>query len=98
MGTGLEIIVTKIAENQVMVFQVIVKNNNSQTEHKVSLNRTDHIRLTKGHIKPEVLLKKSFEFLLEQEPKEDLLKEFDFTAISRYYPNFLSDIQKRVLQ
>ena len=96
MAQATEIIVTKVAENQLYIFTVRVKDAQSETEHKVSLNKTDYIRITDGHAKPEVLVKEAFKFLLEHEPKEQILKEFDFTAIGRYFPTFNKEILKRI--
>lgn len=96
MQKNTEINVKKIAENQVLMFQVTISQENSQTQHMVSLNRTDYVRLTKGHIPSERLVKEAFTFLLEKEPKEKILKQFDFTTISRYFPNFLEEIEKRI--
>lgn len=96
MKSMVDISVEKISENQLMKFRVVVSEKNSQTEHLVTLNRADHQRLTDGKIKPEALIKKSFEFLLEQEPKESILREFDFTLINRYFSQFKSEIQKRI--
>jgi hypothetical protein len=30
----------------------------------------------------------SFAFLLEREPKESILREFDLSVITRYYPEY----------
>ena len=96
MKEGTEIVVKRTSDNQVMIFNVLIKEKDSQTEHRVSLNRTDYIRITNSHIEPEILVKKSFEYLLANEPKERILKVFDFTTINRYYPNFLKEIQKLI--
>jgi hypothetical protein len=79
-----------------MKFKVTVMEGDSQTEHIVNLNKADHQRLTFGDVKPELLIEKSFEFLLEKEPKEAILSEFDFTIINRYFPDFKREIQKRI--
>ena len=91
-----KITVTKIKENQLMIFEVIVDENGSQSKHKVSLNRADYQRFTGGHSNPEALIRTAFEFLLEREPKEKILTDFDFTVISRYFPTFLKDMEKRL--
>ena len=36
----------------------------------------------------EELVRRSFEFLLEREPKESILSRFDLTVISRYFPEY----------
>ncbi len=91
-----EITVTKILENQLYMFKVVVKDEKSQTQHQVTLNKADYQRLTNGDVKAEHLIKKSFEFLLDQEPKEKILPKFDFTAIGLYFPNFHHEITKRI--
>lgn len=90
------ITVLKIFENQLMKFKVVVAEENSQTEHIVTLNKADYQRLTNGDVKPEELIEKSFEFLLENEPKESILSEFDFTIINRYFPQFRRVILRRI--
>jgi len=90
--------VIKIAENQSLIFNVIIEEEGSKTQHRVALNKADYQKVTNGDVKPEVLIKKSFEYLLEQESKEQILTNFDFTIISRYFPNFLKDIKKRIME
>ena len=36
----------------------------------------------------EELLRRSFEFLLARKPKESILRSFDLSAISRYFPEY----------
>ena len=93
-----DITVTKIMENQLMKFKVVVSEEKSQTEHLVTLNRADYQRTTDGDVKPELLIEKAFEFLLENEQKEEILPQFDYTMIDRYFPHFHREIQKRLKQ
>ena len=44
----------------------------------------------------ERLLEASFEFLLEREPKETILRTFDLTVIERYVPECATSIGGRV--
>lgn len=90
------ITVTKILENQLMEFRVVISEETTQTQHLVTLNKADYHRITFGDVKPEVLIEKSFEFLLEKEPREAILSEFDFTLINRYFPGFIKEIKKRI--
>lgn len=90
------ITVSKIFENQLMKFAVTVSETGSQTKHTVTLNKADYQKLTRGAVRPEELIRKSFEFLLENEPKEQILPEFDFTLIARFFPNFSKEIPKRM--
>ena len=50
-------------------------------------------KLTGGKAKPEELARKSFEFLLEREPKESILREFELPAIQKYFPEYESKIK-----
>jgi hypothetical protein len=45
-------------------------------------------RLTAGKHTPERCLEAAFRFLLDRESKESILRRFDVTAISRYFPEF----------
>ncbi len=68
----------------------------SKTEHKVTLNEEDYERLSEGKCSKEDLIKKSFEFLLEREPKESILREFNLTLISKYFSEYEEEIKKRI--
>lgn len=43
---------------------------------------------------PEELIRKSFDFLLEREPKESILREFEVAAIARYFPDYEEAVRK----
>lgn len=77
-------------------FQVRVTEGASQTSHRVTLKKADYDRLTNGKVEPAELVRRSFEFLLENEPKESILRQFDLTVISRYFPDFERDIKSRL--
>lgn len=49
-------------------------------------------KLTDGKIEPDELVRKSFEFLLEREPKESILKRFNLHVISTYFPEYENTI------
>lgn len=75
------------------LFTVVISESESETRHRVTLKRADYDRLTRGRCAAETLARKSFEFLLQREPKEAILREFDLTVIGRYFPRFESEIQ-----
>ena len=78
-------------------FQVTVQDGRSSTQHWVSLSKADYQRLVGGSgASPERLVSASFRFLLEREPKESILRSFDLTVISRYFPEYERQIQKRL--
>ena len=45
---------------------------------------------------PERVIEAAFEFLLDHEPKESILRGFDVTVISRYFPSFEEEITNYV--
>ena len=78
-------------------FQVTVKDARTSTQHQVSLSKADYERLVGGTgANPERLVSASFRFLLEREPKESILRSFDLTVISRYFPEYEREIVKRL--
>jgi len=87
--------VEKIAEEE---FQVRVTEGRTQTSHRVTLKKADCDRLAGGQIEPAELVRRSFEFLLENEPKESILTRFDLTVISRYFPDFEREIKRRLAE
>ncbi len=78
-------------------FRVRVIEAGSESNHQVTLNPKDCARLAGATAEPKELILKSFEFLLEREPKESILSRFDLSAISRYFPEYESEIKKRML-
>jgi hypothetical protein len=78
-------------------FRVRVIEGKSVTTHQVTLAAKDHARFAGEAADAEELIRKSFEFLLEREPKESILSRFDLSVIGRYFPDYESDIKKRLL-
>ncbi|MEA2015541.1 MAG: hypothetical protein U9O59_02300 [Actinomycetota bacterium] len=58
-------------------FLVTVEEGGSSTEHAVNLDDEYYRDLTGGEIAREELIRKSFKFLLEREPKESILPQFN---------------------
>jgi len=75
---------------------VVSVENGTKTSHKVSLNFDDYHRLTEGCCSEEELIKESFYFLLEREDNDMILKSFDLMEISRYFPEYVEEIKKRI--
>lgn len=63
------------------------------SEHHVHVERADLERLAPGAIEPEDLVRRSFEFLLEREPRTSILHEFALPVIGRYFPEYDEAIQ-----
>ncbi len=77
-------------------FQVVVSEGGSRTTHRVTVAREAYERLAGQVCSPEELVRQSFEFLLEREPKESILRQFDITVIGRYFPEYEREISKRL--
>jgi hypothetical protein len=71
-----------------VVFAVDVEEDASATHHEVTASRADLTRLARGGETPVQLMERCFAFLLEREPKESILRRFDVSVISRYFPDF----------
>ncbi len=74
---------------------VVTSDDGSSTKHSVGFSRDLYNQLTGGKAIPEALVKASFEFLLDREPKEAILRQFDLPAISRYFPEYERSIAAR---
>jgi len=76
--------------------EVTVTEGNNQTRHSVTLDKADYKQLAQGKVTPKELVAESFRFLLEREPKEAILRSFELTVISRYFPSYEREIKKRL--
>ena len=75
------------------VFKVVVGEGASSTKHTVTVNRQDKERLSPKH-SAEELVRASFLFLLEREPKESILSSFNLMLIGQYFSEYKEKIQK----
>ena len=91
-----QIDVRKASNDAGWIFQVAVTDGDGQTTHRVTVAREAYERLTGQVCPPEELVRRSFEFLLEREPKESILREFDIIVISRYFPDYERELRKRL--
>jgi len=76
------------AERDPLTLDVVVSEGKGETRHHVTMSRELCERLTAGKQTPERCLEAAFRFLLDREPKESILRRFDVTEISRYFPEF----------
>jgi len=67
---------------------VTVSEGSSSSSHSVTIGQGYYQQLTGNDYSPEQLVEISFEFLLEREPKESILRRFDLPTISRYFPEY----------
>jgi hypothetical protein len=83
-GKPVEIDVQRINET---TFQVGV-GGRKPTVHTVSIPQAYYEKLTGGRASPELLVERSFEFLLEREPNTSILRRFELSVIQTYFPEY----------
>lgn len=86
----------EVEKNDERSFTVRVSEGGSTSAHQVTADPKYCLKVGGGKAIPEELIQKSFEFLLEREPKESILGRFDLTVISRYFPEYEREIKKRL--
>ncbi len=81
-----------IADAEPGKFRVTVAEGDSKTTHVVAVPPQDLAKYAPG-VTPEALLRAAFEFLLQREPKESILREFAIPDIERYFPDFRTKLR-----
>ena len=74
-------------------FEVIVESATTTT-HKVTVKASYYEKLTGKRVTPEVLLEKSFRFLLDRESNTSILRSFNLPIIGQYFPEYEMEITK----
>ncbi len=64
------------------------------THHEVGVSDAYLARLAPGAADPVELVRASFAFLLEREPKESILRAFELPVIGRYFPDYEREIRR----
>lgn len=77
-------------------FLVEIVDEESKAEFKITLDKEYWEKLTNAVHIPEELIRKSVEFLLQREPKESILKEFNLREIGKYFPEYEKEIISRI--
>ena len=77
----------RITHRDGAIYDVTVADGRGSTTHEVTVWPSDIARYAPDAT-PEELLKASFEFLLEREPKESILRRFELPIIERYFPDY----------
>ena len=69
-------------------FEVVVQDAASEIRYQVTMSVVDFERLSGGNAAPEECVRSAFLFLLDREPKESIIRQFDVSVIERYFPEF----------
>ncbi len=86
--------VKQTKEGDPLQFTVTVQEGTSETRHRVSMSKSTYEKLAQGKVSPDRCVQAAFEYLLEREPKESILRTFDITVISRYFPGFETEFSR----
>jgi hypothetical protein len=77
-------------------FRVTVREGGGRTVHTVTIDPAYARRVAGDGVSREDLARRSFEFLLEREPKESILGRFDLPVIGTYFPGYEAEIGRRI--
>lgn len=77
---------------------VRVADPRGATDHEVVVTE---VELPPSTAEPDLdeverLVRLTFEFLLEREPKESILRRFDLGVVERYFPDYPAEIARRI--
>ena len=79
----------------VHTYEVVVEGE-TETRHRVRMSADYHKKLCGGTMTQDWVIVQSFKFLLEREPNTAILASFDLPDINRYFPEFETEIAKRL--
>ena len=74
---------------------VLVGDDPSATEHTVEVDRVTLDDLAPGAT-PEELVRESFVYLLEREPRESIMRAFELPIIARFFGDYPDQISRRM--
>jgi hypothetical protein len=86
--------VRRIGAGDPFEFEVVVREGNGETRHRITMAKGTCNRLTGGKHAPEDCVRAAFRFLLDREPKESILSRFDITVIGRYFSEFEQELPR----
>lgn len=92
------IAVACVETDRTWVCAVRVRDAGSTSEHEVTVDEIDLPAALDGAETADVerLVEHTFTFLLEREPKESILRRFELPVVARYFPEFPTDIERRL--
>jgi hypothetical protein len=85
--------VVPMAENE---FGVEVEEGHETTGHRIRLPEAFLDDLLLAGVDRELVVRETINFLLEREPATSILPEFSLEDVSRYFPEFPEELQRRL--
>lgn len=74
---------------------VVIGDDPGATRHEVLVDR-ETLEDLAPTATPEVLVGESFGFLLEREPRESIMREFELPIIGRFFADYPDEIRRRL--
>ena len=66
------------------------------TQHDVTVTSSDVARIAPKGTAVETVVQASFEFLLEREPADSIMRSFELPVIGRYFPGYEAEVRRRL--
>jgi hypothetical protein len=85
----------EIAQQSPNTYLVTITEGPSETTHSVTITAAERAKYAPAAT-PESLLRASFEFLLEREPKESIMRQFSLSTIESYFADYPSGLRARL--
>ena len=91
MGSG----VISVNRVGIDVYEVVLEGS-AETHHRVVMSADFYATLCAGTNTHEWVLIQAFKFLLEQETRSEIARDFNLETLPRRYPNFVVEMQNRL--
>jgi hypothetical protein len=88
-----DISITRLAPR---AFRVEVRQGQRETTHQVTVPERLGERFQLREDDLERVVRESFRFLLEREPATSILRQFSLGDISRYFPEYPAELERRL--
>ena len=73
---------------------VAVREGDRVSRHTVSVSRDELARFGRPGESPHSLVERSMRFLLERESPGSIMRHFDLTVITRFFPDYAAAIRR----
>ena len=74
----------------------VIEGDNTTTSHRVQVPQAMVDDLNMADVDQELLVRESFEFLLEREAATSILPEFALDQIAGFFPEYYDEIRARI--
>jgi hypothetical protein len=75
------------------LYEVLITHDGA-TSHLITLNQNDYEKYSHNQCTREELINASFQFLLDRESNQSILKKFALNVIESYFPEYPDELSK----